>query len=81
MALEPAQDFKRVGEGDTGPNTGGMGAYSPVPAAGPEVLDQVVAVAIQPTLAALRARGIDYRGALYAGLMLTEQGPPPPRAG
>ncbi len=75
VALVPAQDFKRVGEGDTGPNTGGMGAYSPVPAAGPDVLDEVFDVAIQPTLAALRARGIDYRGVLYAGLMLTEQGP------
>ena len=75
VALVPAQDFKRVGEGDTGPNTGGMGAYSPVPAAGPEVLHEVVEVAIEPTLRALQARGIDYRGALYAGLMLTEQGP------
>jgi phosphoribosylamine--glycine ligase len=75
VALVPAQDFKRVGEGDAGPNTGGMGAYSPVPAAGPEVLDEVVKVAIVPTLEALRARGIEYRGVLYAGLMLTGQGP------
>jgi phosphoribosylamine--glycine ligase len=75
VALVPAQDFKRVGEGDTGPNTGGMGAYSPVPGAGPEVLAEVFEVAIQPTLAALRAHGIDYRGVLYAGLMLTKQGP------
>jgi phosphoribosylamine--glycine ligase len=74
-ALVPAQDFKRVGEGDTGPNTGGMGAYSPVPAAGPDLLDEVFDVAIRPTLAALRDHGIDYRGVLYAGLMLTEKGP------
>jgi phosphoribosylamine--glycine ligase len=75
VALAPAQDFKRVGDGDTGPNTGGMGAYSPVPAAGPEVVEEVVERAVLPTLAALAARGIDYRGVLYAGLMLTADGP------
>jgi phosphoribosylamine--glycine ligase len=75
VALEPAQDFKRLGEGDTGPNTGGMGAYSPVPAAGPDVVDAVVERAVLPTLAVLAARGIDYRGVLYAGLMLTAEGP------
>ncbi|HEX2273756.1 MAG TPA: phosphoribosylamine--glycine ligase [Acidimicrobiales bacterium] len=75
VALAPAQDFKRLGDGDTGPNTGGMGAYSPVPAAGPEVVAEVVERAVHPTLAALRARGIDYRGVLYAGLMLTAEGP------
>jgi len=75
VALPPAQDFKRVGDGDTGPNTGGMGAYSPVPAAGPEVIDAVMANAVEPTLAALSGRGIDYRGVLYAGLMLTPDGP------
>ena len=75
VALAPAQDFKRLGDGDSGPNTGGMGAYSPVPVAGPEVVDAVVERAVEPTLAALRARGIDYRGVLYAGLMLTAEGP------
>lgn len=75
VALEPAQDFKRVGDGDRGPNTGGMGAYSPVPVAGPGVVSTVMERAIEPTLAALRSRDIDYRGVLYAGLMLTVEGP------
>jgi len=75
VALAPSQDFKRVGDGDQGPNTGGMGAYSPVPAAGPEVVSMVMERAVEPTLAALRSRGIDYRGVLYAGLMLTADGP------
>jgi phosphoribosylamine--glycine ligase len=70
-----AQDHKRIGDGDTGPNTGGMGTYAPVPAAGPKVLDQVMREAIMPTLAALTARGIDYRGFLFCGLMLTADGP------
>ena len=73
--LAAAQDFKRVGDGGTGPNTGGMGAYSPVPFADDEVVGQVMERAVLPTLHALRKRGIDYRGALYAGLMLTEDGP------
>jgi phosphoribosylamine--glycine ligase len=75
VPLAPAQDFKRAFDGDAGPNTGGMGAYSPVPAAGPAVVEQVMATAVLPTLGALRARGIDYRGVLYAGLMLTAEGP------
>jgi phosphoribosylamine--glycine ligase len=75
VPLEPAQDFKRVGDGDTGPNTGGMGAYSPVPVAGREVVDAIMDRAVEPTLAALRKEGIDYRGVLYAGLMLTPDGP------
>ena len=75
VALAPAQDFKRVHDGDQGLNTGGMGAYSPVPMAGPEVMELVMNQAVAPTLAALRARGIDYRGVLYAGLMLTPTGP------
>ncbi|WP_419918231.1 phosphoribosylamine--glycine ligase [Candidatus Poriferisocius sp.] len=74
VPLAPAQDFKRIGEGDTGPNTGGMGAYSPVPVAGDEVVAEVMDRAVLPTLAELRRRGIDYRGVLYAGLMLTPQG-------
>ena len=72
--LAPAQDFKRVGAGDSGPNTGGMGAYSPVPLAGPAVVDEVMARAVEPTLHELRRRGIDYRGVLYAGIMLTPNG-------
>ena len=75
VALAPAQDFKRIGDGDAGPNTGGMGAYSPVPVATNAVVDDLVADAVQPTLAALRGRGIDYRGVLYCGLMLTPDGP------
>ncbi len=75
VALAPAQDFKRVGDGDEGPNTGGMGAYSPVPVAGSDVMGMVMERAIEPTLAALRAAGIDYRGVLYCGLMLTPDGP------
>ena len=75
VPLAPAQDFKRIGDGDTGPNTGGMGAYSPVAAAGPELVEQVMTLAIRPTLAALAERGAAYRGVLYAGLMLTDDGP------
>ncbi len=74
VPLAPAQDFKRIGEGDVGPNTGGMGAYSPVPGAGADVVDEVMDEAVLPTLAELRRQGIDYRGVLYAGLMLTPQG-------
>ncbi|HJV09211.1 MAG TPA: phosphoribosylamine--glycine ligase, partial [Acidimicrobiales bacterium] len=75
VALAPAQDFKRLSDGDAGPNTGGMGAYSPVPIAGKDVVDEVLERAVLPTLAALQARRIDYRGVLYAGLMLTSDGP------
>lgn len=75
VALAPAQDFKRLNDGDKGPNTGGMGAYSPVPVAGPDVVAEVLERAVEPTLAALAARGIDYRGVLYAGVILTATGP------
>ncbi|MFM7509137.1 MAG: phosphoribosylamine--glycine ligase [Actinomycetota bacterium] len=75
VALAPAQDFKRIGEGDTGVNTGGMGAYSPVALADHSVVDDVVSRFVQPTLDELVRRGIDYRGVLYAGLMFTESGP------
>ncbi len=75
VALPPAQDYKRLGDGGTGPNTGGMGAYSPVPAAGSSLVETVLDRAVEPTLAALRAEGIDYRGVLYAGLVLTVSGP------
>lgn len=74
VPLSPAQDFKRIGDGDTGPNTGGMGAYSPVPLASPAVVDDVMARAVEPTLATLAGQGIEYRGVLYAGLMLTPDG-------
>lgn len=75
VALDPAQDFKRALDGDAGPNTGGMGAYSPVPWVPQGLLDDVLHRFIEPTLAELRRRGIDYRGTLYAGLMLTADGP------
>ena len=75
VALAPAQDFKRLADGDAGPNTGGMGAYSPVPIAGKDVVDEVMERAVLPTLAALRGHDVDYRGVLYAGLMLTSDGP------
>lgn len=75
VLLPPAQDHKRVGEGDTGPNTGGMGAYAPVPFLTPAALEEVGERVVAPTLAALRRRGLPFRGALYAGLMLTPQGP------
>lgn len=75
IPLAPAQDFKRVGDGDAGPNTGGMGAYSPVPFVTPAIVERVVETAVRPTLAELARRGVDYRGVLYAGLMLTPDGP------
>lgn len=75
VLLPPAQDFKRVGDGDQGPNTGGMGAYSPVPMVDQAVLGEVMDRFIEPTLARLRTLGIDYRGVLYAGLMMTAEGP------
>jgi phosphoribosylamine--glycine ligase len=75
VLLPPAQDFKRIGDGDAGPNTGGMGAYSPVPSVDAAVLGDVMDRFIEPTLARLRALDIDYRGVLYAGLMMTADGP------
>ncbi|MFZ5471261.1 MAG: phosphoribosylamine--glycine ligase [Myxococcota bacterium] len=73
--LSPAQDHKRVGEGDTGPNTGGMGAYAPTPFLSEEELVDVGRSVIAPTLAELARRKTPFKGALYAGLMLTRQGP------
>lgn len=73
--LAAAQDFKRVADGSEGPNTGGMGAYSPVPFAAADVVGDVMERAVLPTLHAMHKRGIDYRGVLYAGVMLTEHGP------
>jgi phosphoribosylamine--glycine ligase len=74
--LCPAQDHKRLGDGDTGPNTGGMGAYAPAPIATRELMAKVQTRVLEPAIAALRARGIDYRGCLYAGLMITPEGEP-----
>ncbi len=75
LPLAPAQDYKRLGKGDTGPNTGGMGAFSPVPKATAGVVGAAMDRIVEPTLGALRREGIDYRGVLYAGLMLTADGP------
>ena len=70
-----AQDHKRIGEGDTGPNTGGMGAYAPVAIAPPSLIDEAVSRVFLPTLAAMRREGCPFTGLLYAGLMLTPEGP------
>jgi phosphoribosylamine--glycine ligase len=76
FVLPPAQDHKRLGEGDSGPNTGGMGAYSPVSIAKPELLDRVRTTVFEPTLSALERMGARYRGVLYAGLMIDAEGNP-----
>ncbi len=75
VAFGSAQDHKRVGEGDVGPNTGGMGAYSPARVLTPELEAQVMAKIIHPTVEMMAAKGMPYNGVLFAGLMLTEQGP------
>ena len=75
LALAPAQDFKRLRDGDEGPNTGGMGSYSPVPAVGAELVEELVDAVHRPVLAELARRGAPFQGLLYAGLMLTEDGP------
>lgn len=75
LPMRPAQDYKRIGAGDTGPNTGGMGAYAPVSVATGPVLDQVGKEIVHPTLAMLREDGRPFRGLLYVGLMLTAEGP------
>jgi len=75
VPLAPARDHKRVGDGDTGPNTGGMGAFSPVPDMTPKLLERVHRDILVPTVRALAAEGRPYRGVLYAGLMLTATGP------
>jgi phosphoribosylamine---glycine ligase len=74
--LLPAQDHKRIGDGDTGANTGGMGAYAPAPLATPALMKRIQYEVLEPTLATLKRRGIDYRGVLYAGLMITPDGDP-----
>src|SRR5262249_34150591 len=75
LALQLAQDFKRVGDGDAGPNTGGMGAYSPLPWAPPGLEAEVMASVVGPTLAQMRERGTPFAGVLYVGLALTARGP------
>ncbi len=74
VPLQPAQDYKRVGEQDTGPNTGGMGAYSPLPWAPVDLVDDIVNRVIQPTVDRMRLDGIPFSGLLYAGLALTSRG-------
>ena len=75
VALASAQDHKRVGEGDTGPNTGGMGAYSPAPVLTPELEAQAMREIVEPTARAMAEAGTPFSGVLYAGLMLTADGP------
>ena len=75
VALDPAQDFKRVGEGDTGPNTGGMGAYSPTTWAPAQLVPQVLDTVARPTVAEMARRGMPFVGLLYVGLALTRSGP------
>ena len=74
LALQPAQDFKRAGDGDSGPNTGGMGAYSPLPWAPADLIEEVTRNVLQPTVDAMRDRGTPFSGLLYAGLALTSRG-------
>jgi phosphoribosylamine--glycine ligase len=74
VPLQPAQDFKRVGDGDTGPNTGGMGAYSPLPWAPSGLVDEIVATVAQPVIDEMARRGTPFAGLLYAGLALTSRG-------
>lgn len=75
LALATAQDHKRVGDGDTGPNTGGMGAYSPAPVMTPALVQRTMDEIILPTVRGMVARGTPFRGVLFAGLMLTADGP------
>jgi len=74
LPMAPAQDYKRIFAGDRGPNTGGMGSYCPVPGFEQAAVDRVVDEVYEPVLAALRKRGIDYRGVLYGGLIVTDEG-------
>ncbi|MBI1238876.1 MAG: phosphoribosylamine--glycine ligase [Alphaproteobacteria bacterium] len=75
VPLATAQDHKRAHDGDTGPNTGGMGAYSPAPVMTQALVDETMARIIAPTLSAMATRGTPFRGILYAGLMITDEGP------
>jgi phosphoribosylamine--glycine ligase len=75
LALATAQDHKRVGDGDIGPNTGGMGAYSPAPVMTPALIERTMAEIVRPTVAGMAKRGTPFKGVLYAGLMITAEGP------
>jgi phosphoribosylamine---glycine ligase len=75
LALATAQDHKRVGDGDTGPNTGGMGAYSPAPVMTPAMIERTMAEIIRPTVDGMNKRGTPFKGVLFAGLMITASGP------
>ena len=75
LALATAQDHKRVGDGDTGPNTGGMGAYSPAPVMTPAMVERTMKDIIEPTIAGMAAEGMPFSGVFFAGLMITAKGP------
>ena len=75
LPLAAAQDYKRIFDEDRGPNTGGMGCYSPVPSVSPDLYDELVRTVVRPTVADLASRGIVFRGVLYAGIILTAAGP------
>jgi len=75
LPLATAQDHKRVGDGDTGPNTGGMGAYSPAPVMTPETTRRTLEEIVRPTVRGMAARGIPFKGVLYLGVMVTKDGP------
>ncbi|HAJ56292.1 MAG TPA: phosphoribosylamine--glycine ligase [Candidatus Omnitrophica bacterium] len=75
VALASSQDHKRIFDGDKGPNTGGMGAYSPAPVVTDDVMDNIMDTAVMPVLSGMQREGADYKGILYAGIMLTKEGP------
>lgn len=75
LPMAAAQDHKRVGDGDTGPNTGGMGAYSPAPVMSDEMIERTMKEIIEPTMAGMAAEGHPFKGVLFAGLMITKKGP------
>ncbi len=75
VPLVPAQDFKRIGDGDTGPNTGGMGAYAPLPWAPPSLVDDMLSTVVRPALGEMRRLGTPFAGLLYVGLAITAEGP------
>ncbi len=75
LAMAPAQDYKRIFDGDLGPNTGGMGSYSPVPGISPDRAEEICALVHQPIVDLLRERGTPFHGVLYAGIMMTADGP------
>ncbi|KAK4501481.1 hypothetical protein PRZ48_007290 [Zasmidium cellare] len=75
LSLPPAQDHKRIGDGDTGPNTGGMGTYAPAPVATKAILEEIERTALQPTIKGMRDEGMTFVGCLFTGFMLTKNGP------